>query len=483
MLIPDDRVTVYNFAAELESDLRSLTAASLLATIDLAEHGDTRELFAIYRDLIASDNQVQMEFENRKRAVLGDTTTLLPFDKHNQDDIIAKERCWDLIDSDPWNKAASWLLNAALFPVAVAEKIYAATPSGYTLSDIVPVPYQLLDYSSGVLRIFDTDKNGTPLQSSHPADPSRYIVHRSSNLPIPDQWGGPMRSILFWVLLRTMSRQWWADLLERFGNPFMKGKYSDEKGRNVLERAFKLAQKLGGIVIHKNTEVEICQAAASDSSGSHAQFIELCSKEISKLISGQTLSSNADPTGIGAGAAPLQGEVRDDIRKADCRALAKTMRSQLLMQFCRINVLKGKPPIICFGSDSSAEMRSVIETVKALGQAGFEPDDDAMALIAERVGYGIRRKSVATTSPFPMSATPLAAEPAQQRPQTAAEKLGDAFKTLDDKIASIVATSETREECLRRISDLIDGRDLTDEAMILSDAMDAFAERALRTSK
>ena len=108
MLIPDDRVTVYNFAAELESDLRSLTASSLLAKIDLAEHGDTRELFAIYRDLIASDNQVQMEFENRKRAVLGDTTTLLPFDKNKQDDITAKERCWNLIDSEAWNKAVSW---------------------------------------------------------------------------------------------------------------------------------------------------------------------------------------------------------------------------------------------------------------------------------------------------------------------------------------------------------------------------------------
>lgn len=483
MFVPDDRVTIYDFRNDLESDLRDLNAANLLAKIDLAEHGDTRELFAIYRDLIAADSQVQMEFENRKRAVLGDTATLLPYDKNNTDDVIAKERCWPLLDSSPWYKAVSWLLNVALYPVAVAEKVFSPASSGYTLTDIVPVPYQLLDYSSGTLRIFDTDDSGRPLQTSHTPDPIRYIVHRSSNLPIPDQWGGPMRAILFWILLRTMSRQWWADLLERFGNPFLKGKYSDEKGRNVLERAFRLSQKLGGIVVHKNTEVEICQAANSDSSGSHAQFLEICSKEISKLISGQTLSSNADPTGIGSGAAPLQGEVRDDIRKADCKALATTLRNQLLSQFCIINGLKGRPPTICFGSDSSAEMRSVIATVQALGQAGFEPDDDAMASIAERVGYGIRRKAVAAPSPFPMSATPLTAQHPQPAPKSAVEKLGDHLQNLDDEIAEIVATSESREECIRRISELIDGHDLSDEALILSDAMDAYAERALRSPK
>ena len=472
-------ITVYNIRNELESDLRSLSAASLLAKIDLAEHGDTRELFAIYRDLIAADNQVQMEFENRKRAVLGDTATIIPVDKTVPADIEAKERCLALLNSAPWTRATSWLLNVALYPVAVAEKVYEPSETGYQLKDVIPVPYQLLDYSSGSLRIFDTDENGTPLQSSHEPDSDRYIVHRVNNLPIPDQWGGPMRSILFWILLRTMSRQWWADLLERYGNPFLKGKYSDEKGKNVLERAFRLAQKLGGIVIHKNTEVEICQAAAADSSGSHAQFIDLCSKEISKLIAGQTLSSNAEPTGIGAGATPLQGEVRDDIRKADCKALATTLRDQLLKQFCRINGLSGRPPIICFGSDSSAEVRSVIQTVQALGAAGFEPDDDAVASISERIGYGIRRKTVSQDSPFPLSVRPLSADSIPPSPASASGRLSAAFADVNAAIEEIIKSSISREDCLSKLQEFLSARNLDDEALILSEAMDSYAERAL----
>ena len=49
---------------------------------------------------------------------------------------------------------------------------------------------------------------------------------------------------------------------------------------NVL---FRMAFRLGGIVISKDTEVEVVQAASVDSSNSHERFIEVCNKEISKL--------------------------------------------------------------------------------------------------------------------------------------------------------------------------------------------------------
>lgn len=471
-------VTIYNFRNELESDLRSLSASSLLSKIDLAEHGDTRELFALYRDLIAADNQVQLEFENRKRAVLGDTSTLMPYDKDNEADVFSKDRCFPILDGAPFAAAMSWLLNATLYPVAVAEKVYTPTPNGYELTQIIPVPFQLLDFRSGRLRIFDTDANGTALQTSHEPDAERYMIHRGHTLPLPDQWGGPMRSILFWILLRSMSRQWWADLLERYGNPFLKGKYSDAKGKDVLERAFRLAQKLGGIVIHKNTEVEIVQAASGDSSNAHERFVDLCSKEISKLIAGQTLSSNAQPTGLGNGATPLQGDVRDDIRKADGRMLATTLRTQLLSQFCRINGITGRPPLIIFGSDSAREMAAVISTVQALGAAGLEPDDDALPALAERIGYGIRRKvSGAVMPPFPgLSAVPLSAAPA-------APKLEEILAKNDEKIRAIILSSDTRSECLRRLSDFLEYNDVEASSELVAEAMDQYSLKGLGLPK
>lgn len=188
-------------------------------------------MFALYRDIISSDNQIQTEFVKRKGAILGDTISVQPWDKANAADVAASDTCQKLPDEQVFVTLTSWLLNATLWPVAVCEKVYKAVyGGGFRLSQIVPVPYSLLDYRDGNLRIFDTDAQGVPLPTSHIADPARYIVHRGHTLPSPDNWGGPMRSILFWWLLRTMDRQWWADLLERFGMPFLKGKYKDEAG-------------------------------------------------------------------------------------------------------------------------------------------------------------------------------------------------------------------------------------------------------------
>ena len=334
-----DQITNLDPRRELPSLVRYLSADRLMGIVDQAQNGDTRELFALYRDVISNDNQVRSEFMKRKIAVLGDPVTVIPFKKNDPADVAASDLCDDVIDNATFADAQSWLMNATLFPVAVVEKVFAPLPGGgFALKALVPVHYQLLDYSQGAMRIFDVDDTGTPLHTSHEVTPERYIVHRCDLMPVPDNWGGAMRSILFWWLLRTMSRQWWADLLERFGVPFLKGKYSDEKGRATLERAFRLAVRLGAIVVAKNTEVEIVQAANGDSSNSHERFITICNQEISKLIVGQTLSSNASPTGeLGGGTANLQGEVRDDIRKADAKSLAATLRGQLFEQLLAIN--------------------------------------------------------------------------------------------------------------------------------------------------
>ena len=477
-MIPEDAITIFNDRNELPSELRNLTAASLLAAIDEAQGGSTASLFSIYRDLIASDNQLQSEFAKRKGAVTGDTISIQPWNKQNPADVSAKDLCAPLVDSSSFANACSWLLNGVLFPVAVAEKVYARTPGGFRISSIIPVPYRLLDYRDGILKIFDTDRDGNVLATTHAADPSRYIVHRGHELPIPDTWGGPMRSILFWVLLRTMGRQWWADLLERFGMPFLKGKYKDQAGKEVLERAFRLALRLGGIVVSANTEVEIKQAAAGDSSSSHSLFIELCNKEISKLIVGQTLSSNSEPTGIGQGATPLQGEVKDDVRKSTARQLSMTLRDQLFGQLVSINGLSGHAPIVIFGADSAADAFQLLSGVKHLYEAGLEPDDDGLATIQERVGYGIRRRTAAAQG-FPFSAMPLSAAPVSP-PPSQVDRMAASLTARDRAIQAIILESTSSSDALRRLKKYVRIHPSDDTSEIVAEAMESFASRALR---
>ena len=505
----NDQVTELDPRRELPSMVRYMSADRLAGIIEAAQNGDTRELFALYRDVITNDNQVRSEFSKRKNAVTGDPVSVIPFKKADAADIAASELCGEVVDNTTFAEAESWLMNATLYPVAVIEKVFEARPGGgFALKALVPVHYQLLDYSQGAMRIFDVDDTGTPLSTSHEVTPERYIVHRCDLMPAPDNWGGAMRSILFWWLLRTMSRQWWADLLERFGVPFLKGKYRDEKGRATLERAFRLAVRLGAIVISKETEVEVVQAANSDASNSHERFITICNQEISKLIVGQTLSSNASPTGeLGGGTANLQGEVRDDIRKADAKSLAATFRGQLFEQLLAINGHTGRAPKILFGSESAREQSTTLSLIGKLHEAGLEPDDDALDTLSERIGFGIRRVTVPQNPMMPFSAayTPLAVpggtppNPTSLAPTTVPLSAGDsvedrpATSSADDlfrafaddlkPIKDIIAASTSSDDCIRRVKEWIASNHPANAADVIEKALYVYSMAGARSAR
>ena len=320
-------------------------------------------------------------------------------------------------------------------------------------------------------------------------------------MPAPDNWGGAMRSILFWWLLRTMSRQWWADLLERFGVPFLKGKYSDEKGRATLERAFRLAVRLGAIVVSKNTEVEVVQAANSDASNSHERFITICNQEISKLIVGQTLSSNASPTGeLGGGTANLQGEVRDDIRKADAKSLAATLRSQLFEQLLAINGRPGRAPKILFGSESTREQSATLSLIGKLHEAGLEPDDDALNTLSERLGFGIRRAAPPQSPMLPFSAgipkalmaelrsaspVPLSAgDSVEDRPAaSSADDLQRAFASDLAPLQDVIAASISPDDCIRRVEKWIAENHPANAADVIEKALYVYSMAGARSAR
>lgn len=376
----------------------NMDAGGIMGVIASAEGGYTRDLFALYRDVIMVDSHIQAEWTKRKLAVLGDTMTILPYDKNRPDDVATADVVKAAIDGcTTFRTACSFLLDSTLYPVSVVEKTYRATGSGYSLSQLTPVPYHLLDYSTGRMRIYDVDQsNGIVLSTTHDPDPDRYLIHRGNLLTSPDNWGGPMRSILFWWLLSAMSREWWARFLERYGSPFLVGKYPDDEGKTVLERAFSLSTRLGGLVISRDTSVEIQKATASDSGDAYEKFLTICQREKSKLILGQTLSSEAQPNGIGGGAAELQSDVRDDIRRFDSMMLADTIIHQLVAQLCRINNQKGRIPRLIWGSQSQSDTKATSMLLASLAQAGLEPTDGGIASVSELVGIGLQRRGIGT---------------------------------------------------------------------------------------
>ena len=358
--LPTVRRTIYDVRQMRTEAAPDLDVDRVHAIIEDAQAGNIDDLLRLYRDMVMAGSHLQGRFTERKEAVLGDTLSIQPATKTSVDDKIAAVVIQDLVENCPdWRRGTAHLLDSVLWPVSLLEKTYKVSDRVLTAANLPPirlqyelaaltvVPYELLVYYWGKLQIRDTDEFGNPLGTYQEPDPGRYIVSRCHLLiSIPDNWGGPMRSIVFWWLLGHMGRDWWARYLDKYGMPFVVGKYDqgDDASRSILERAFNYASKIGGLVISKDTEVALQQAAAGQSGEAFDKFVEQCNKEISNLVLGQSLSSNARSTGLGSGIAALQGEVRQDKRKSDAAGLAETLRYQLFEPYLRINGLAGSPP-------------------------------------------------------------------------------------------------------------------------------------------
>lgn len=416
------------------------TVATIQSAIRAAEAGDTRKLFGFYRDLSIGGSHVQAEFNKRKLAVLAQPHAILPADKAKPDDVTAALAVNQMIaDAENWNDGLTHLLDSTLWPVSVVEKLFrprdlpsdapSAMRLSYTLRKIEPVNPTLLCFQKPYarrmtpaptetepaievwesdLRFYSTDADGRinySYEQTYAADPMRHMIHRGHLLAgVRDNWGGPMRAVVFWYLLSVLGRDWFARAMERFGVPFPVGRTNakDAQAVQFLSDAFALSTKIGGLVVDHETQIELKEVAISGLADSHEKFLSICNREISKVIVGQTLSAEAQPTGLGSGTANLQSDVRQDIRMFDCIKLGETLQKQLFAPFLKINGLRGAPPKIVWGGLSDDDAKTFADLLNILGQAGFEPTDEAIPTLNERLGFPVQRKPLpAAPAPFP----------------------------------------------------------------------------------
>jgi len=397
---PSVKHTIVTLRSEPAAIAQQMSVDRVHSVVRAAENGQTRDLFTLYRDVISTDSHLQTELAKRKLAVLGDQMSVMPWDKKSPSDVTAATAIEEMIHNcRSWKAACIHLFDSVLWPVSVVEKVfssrstssnpYGSQPRSFYLSELAIVPHYLLDYSTGSMRINDVDPiSGTILSTSREVDPDRYIVHRGHLLSSPDNWGGPMRSILFWWLLSTQGREWWARFLDRYGSPFIVAKHAkgDDHSRGVLRAALALSVKLGGLVVSDETMIELVQASSAQSGDAYDKFITVCQREKSKLILGQTLSAEAQPTGLGSGVSGMQESVRQDIRAWDGESLSETLRLELFSQYLQINGIIATTPNLTWGSVSPAEMKARADLLVAFSQAGIRPTQNALANLSEETG-------------------------------------------------------------------------------------------------
>jgi phage gp29-like protein len=476
---------------------------SLRGILAASESGNVRDLFGLYRDIILSDSHLQAEFHKRKLAVLGDTVSIQPVDKKNPDDVKAAQAIEYLVSSVPdFLGACSHLLDSTLYPVALVEKVYRTSSRPglrFELDKLVVVPHLDLDYSTAFMRLWKLDPASGYINGTlEVVDPNRYITHRGHLLKMPDYWGGPMRSLLFWWLMGSMGRDWWARFLERFGAPFMLGKYdpSDDAARSILQQAFQAATKLFGVVVSTETEVELVQAMTSQTGEAFEKFKTFANDQVSTLILGQTGSTKQSTSGLNSSGNKQHESVRQDIRQYDQLALSDTLRQQLFRPYLDWNGIPGATPKMVWGGVSQEEQTALGTLMLNLFQAGYSLTDDGLEALSEKIAFPLQRSTPPAGSPTSMpSNTPFSilAAPA---PVTAghalidriaangAADLSQAFRGSLAPVRRIILESRSSSECEARLREFYADWNpaklsaLTEEALIAYAANGAVSRAA-----
>ena len=397
-LIPRETRVILRGHQQPPASAHQMDADLLHSYLRMAESGDCTLLFGLYRDIIAGHAHTQGEFSKRKLAVMGETMALV---SRNPKDPIAVARDSEVAEHlngrADWMRFLSHCLDSALYPVSLTARSYreSSRPGWrYEIEDIVPVPHHFLAWPRGVFSIRATDDSGNFTGQYFEPETRTHIVHRGNVLTsVPDWWGGPMRALLFWWLFAVMDRDWWARFLDRFGAPFLIGRYdeADDAARWSLQSAFSAATKIFGLVVSNATQVEMKEANSAGGGEAFEKFHTTANREISKLIVGQTSSAEIQKSGLGDSQGAAQAGVRDDIRKFDARMLSHTIQTQILAPLWRYNGWTSPVPTVSFGTISEEDAVLTGDFLSSLHDAGIELTDDGIEKLSAKHGYGFQR--------------------------------------------------------------------------------------------
>ena len=179
---------------------------------------------------------------------------------------------------------------------------------------------------------------------------------------------------LFYFLLKYYDITSWAAFIDRFGYPLRLGKYSPKATEEDIQTLRLAVASIGsdfGAVIPESAILEIIESKTTQStSDTYEKLADFVNKEISKLILGQTMTSEE---GSSYSQAQVHNVVREDIAKADIRQIMETINSQLIVPYCKFNfgILKEYPKFELFKPDAD-NVELIINAVSNLADKGLK---------------------------------------------------------------------------------------------------------------
>lgn len=342
-----------------------LTPVKLAGIFREADSGDILRQAELFEEMEEKDPHLFSQLQTRKNAVTGLDYEVVAFDLEDErDKEIAEFIAQELESIESFEDVMMDLLDAIGKGIATSEILWKIEDDKTTVKEI--------KWCHQKRFFWDEEDNFKVTTKEFPSGiivpENKFIVHRYKARSGHPARAGVLRVVAWMYLFKNYDIKDWVSFCEVFGMPLRLGKYnpsaSEADKAALMQALIQIGTDAAGI-IPDGTEIEFKEAAKVSSLNVYESLARYCDEQISKAVLGQTLTS--DSGGGSYAQSKTHNEVRHDLTVADCKALAATLRRDLIRPLVMFNFGEDRRiPYIKFDCEEADDLKETADIYKTL---------------------------------------------------------------------------------------------------------------------
>ena len=350
--------------SEYPSD--GLTPVRLAEIFKEADAGDVLRQAELFEEMEEKDPHLFSQLQTRKNAVTGLDYEVIPFDSDDpRDKEIAEFVEAQLGGIEGFEDIMLDLLDAIGKGFAVSEIMWSYD-EGHVVVDDIRSRHQKRFFWDSVDDSFKVRTQEAPEGIELPKN--KFIVHKYKARSGHPSRTGVLRVVAWMYLFKNYTLKDWVAFCEVFGMPLRLGTYqpgaSEDDKRALMQALVAIGADAAGI-FPDGTAIEFVNTEKTSSTDLYERLARYCDEQVSKAILGQTLTS--DSGGGSYAQSKTHNDVRHDLTVADCKAIAATLRRDLIRPLVLYNFGEDKRiPYLRFDAEESEDLTQTATVIGTL---------------------------------------------------------------------------------------------------------------------
>ncbi|MGJ8563852.1 MAG: DUF935 domain-containing protein [Alphaproteobacteria bacterium] len=333
---------------------------------------------------VLTDDQVFSNFQQRRLALISKEVDVQPGGTDKQS-IMAADFVREMISGLSFDRICNKMAYGLFYGYGIGECLWARDGRHWTMDNVKVRKAKRFRYSqSGDLMLLTQSK---PLGEK--MEPRKFWTFESGSDNDDNPYGVGLGAYCYWPsFFKRNGVRYWILALEKFGAPTAVGKYpanATKAEKQTLLEAAAAFTAVSGLAIPDTMQLELL-GVDSKVGGNHDKMVDVMDRAISKVIVGQTMTTDDGSSNAQAG---VHENTREDLTKADVDLQCGSFRDGPLKWLMEWNYSDAAMPLVTRVTDAPEDLDAQADRDTKLYAMGWEPTE---ARILETYGDGYARR-------------------------------------------------------------------------------------------